>query len=133
LFGSKLGTAALFLSTLLASCDSSSDRQGLRESNSIRPVETDAHMGAQEQVRSASDAAPLFSEAEFISVARRYADSELRMRGHDYDCEVVLVNEVEVRVSLRTGPMPEQPGGWGERIIIIDRKAMTVKEVLHSQ
>jgi hypothetical protein len=90
-------------------------------------------MGAQEQVRSASDAAPLFSEAEFISVARRYADSELRMRGHDYDCEVVLVNEVEVRVSLRTGPMPEQPGGWGERIIIIDRKAMTVKEVLHSQ
>lgn len=133
MFGNKIGAAALFLSTMLASCDSSCDRQDLRTSNSIRPVELETHLRAQEQARSVSDAAPLFSEAEFISVARRYADTELGMRGHDYDCEVVLVNEVEVRVSLRIGPKQKQPGGWGERILIIDRRTETVNEVLHTQ
>lgn len=50
-----------------------------------------------------------------------------------YTCGVVLVNDSEVRVSIRPRPFEGHPGGGDELIIHIDRVTKQVRGVLYSQ
>lgn len=133
MFCTKLKSSVLILSAMVASCDSSGTRHELGTEGSIRPAATEPSSRVEVQGGSESDSSSLFDHGEFIAVAQRYADTELGMRGDDYVCEVVAVNEVEVQVSVRTKPLQNNPGGWGDRIMFIDRRTKRVKEVLKTQ